>query len=812
MDNYEVEGAESADGSDNDLDLEELEISLYSAIHFEDNTETNDIVQYSNNFHLNVEGNCKTGFFVGETTADAIVNKALADKYGDTLRKGFVPVNRTATWNKESERTTHNAGDALKVHWASKATICQQKPTSKSLVNHVVQVVEELDDSDNELEMSESDDSDILGILDEHDKTNNDDFVMNVKPFVQVPSTMLPKESNIRLGYSKRNVRYYIPIKCYNCNEIGHLSKNCLMPKKVQVCILCAETGHTSSSCYQRACFNCEELGHNSKDCPHPRRNYNAACQRCKMSGHGQNRCPETWRQYHKTVSISGPIQPMTLGKRKQQSCYNCASKKHYGHECGKERMSHYLRVNSPFIRHYNFITELQNIGGNDSDVEGSFGKQSSIVATKPAKRKKINEVNGNAVKKLKQGKMERYEKKNEGLERVLQQEHNHIKSSAKLCKNKADKTLKCASKQSAGQVSAYVHLKGNNCDQSYQKNKCDKKKVKATNRVVKEGGASHSVVEQGVTINSVIKKAVANKRTSKQKKDKNGERKRCVFGNYSKDKEKEQPKQKGKVRRKSDKSGQIFVNKSDDSNKLMDEKIVVEVSLNTEKIPAKKRIVQTNKTDLNGFIKSANSSNGVGGNRDSQRVVGKKQKIATSTMFESDSFPRGGKLDSLPRDGRLDNFPRGGNLDSFPRGGRDGFPRGGKSDCFPRGKELVIFPRGGRLDSFPRGGMKSEKYFDNIKEIAAAHVTKSTRQTNTPDNLKFCNLFSLESLHNFSMKGGKIVADTLQEGDIEHVVHNNLRKNKSNGKRRNRKQNKQPRNINVEKNQESIGVTVELS
>ena len=47
------------------------------------------------------------------------------------------------------------------------------------------------------------------------------------------------------------------PMSCYNCNEEGHISRDCPKPR---------EGGGGPMSC-----FNCNEEGHMSRDCPKPR-------------------------------------------------------------------------------------------------------------------------------------------------------------------------------------------------------------------------------------------------------------------------------------------------------------------------------------------------------------------------------------------------------------------------------------------------------------------------------------------------------------------------------------------------------------
>lgn len=86
----ENEGVESAAdlNEESDNDLEELEIALYSQIHFETNDTADTLFQeglqkneISDMFVIDVEGNCKSGFHAGLTTADFVIDERIKAEY-----------------------------------------------------------------------------------------------------------------------------------------------------------------------------------------------------------------------------------------------------------------------------------------------------------------------------------------------------------------------------------------------------------------------------------------------------------------------------------------------------------------------------------------------------------------------------------------------------------------------------------------------------------------------------------------------------------------------------------------------------------
>ncbi|XP_020601086.1 zinc finger CCHC domain-containing protein 7-like isoform X2 [Orbicella faveolata] len=156
---------------------------------------------------------------------------------------------------------------------------------------------------------------------------------------------------------TKQRPRYYTPgkglphVKCYNCNEKGHLSQNCPLPKKISVCFLCGGVGHVKRHCPNELCFNCYEPGHISKQCRKPRRRPYDRCNRCHVLGHIAVDCPDRWRQYHLTTEVGPVIRPdRPVSSPSPVYCYNCGDQGHYGYECQEENATMRSELPLPFV------------------------------------------------------------------------------------------------------------------------------------------------------------------------------------------------------------------------------------------------------------------------------------------------------------------------------------------------------------------------------------------------------------------------------------------------------------------------------
>ncbi|XP_072880114.1 zinc finger CCHC domain-containing protein 7 [Hemitrygon akajei] len=158
--------------------------------------------------------------------------------------------------------------------------------------------------------------------------------------------------------------RYYAQnfknVDCRNCGKKGHLSKNCLAPKKLPSCCLCGVRGHLQRCCPERYCTNCNMPGHWFKNCIE-RAYWKKQCHRCSMTGHYADACPEIWRQYHLTTNqgpiITGSNQPAA---KKSMYCYNCAKRGHYGYECSSSWMHKHTFPTLPHVKYYDTKKDIK--------------------------------------------------------------------------------------------------------------------------------------------------------------------------------------------------------------------------------------------------------------------------------------------------------------------------------------------------------------------------------------------------------------------------------------------------------------------
>jgi len=90
-----------------------------------------------------------------------------------------------------------------------------------------------------------------------------------------------------------KDLRYYaisnITMKCFNCNEVGHMSRNC--PHDLIItCTRCNGKGHDDYDCPNIKCFKCNRIGHKSFECKVSSKDI-IKCEKCKNVGHESSDC-----------------------------------------------------------------------------------------------------------------------------------------------------------------------------------------------------------------------------------------------------------------------------------------------------------------------------------------------------------------------------------------------------------------------------------------------------------------------------------------------------------------------------------------
>lgn len=103
--------------------------------------------------------------------------------------------------------------------------------------------------------------------------------------------------------HENRFIQKPITMNCWNCQEIGHSSRDCPRRRR-QTCFNCRREGHISRFCpdnvpKQRFCWACKEDGHTRDECP------NISCSSCRKKGHlkfqcrneGRNLQQNSWKQ-----------------------------------------------------------------------------------------------------------------------------------------------------------------------------------------------------------------------------------------------------------------------------------------------------------------------------------------------------------------------------------------------------------------------------------------------------------------------------------------------------------------------------------
>jgi hypothetical protein len=115
-------------------------------------------------------------------------------------------------------------------------------------------------------------------------------------------------DSDDQLDYEnlrKKDARYFlignITIKCFNCDEVGHLSRNCPNEIVLHTCLRCNTKGHSEYDCPNVKCFKCNKIGHKSFECKANSQN-TIKCEMCKNIGHEAEDCLVEPKKIKKSV------------------------------------------------------------------------------------------------------------------------------------------------------------------------------------------------------------------------------------------------------------------------------------------------------------------------------------------------------------------------------------------------------------------------------------------------------------------------------------------------------------------------------
>lgn len=92
-------------------------------------------------------------------------------------------------------------------------------------------------------------------------------------------------------------------IRCFNCNQWGHMKEVCPDKIKPTKCSMCGGVGHVLEYCPRAMCLGCGKKTNSfTDDCSGCRSSNSLMCERCHCRGHQADNCPELWRRFYSTV------------------------------------------------------------------------------------------------------------------------------------------------------------------------------------------------------------------------------------------------------------------------------------------------------------------------------------------------------------------------------------------------------------------------------------------------------------------------------------------------------------------------------
>jgi len=174
--------------------------------------------------------------------------------------------------------------------------------------------------------------------------------------------------------------------RCNNCNQLGHLARQCPDPPKPVRCRMCGNRGHMETRCPEKCCLGCGQPGVMFlESCFHCRNLTRVECQECGGGGHLRNGCPDLWRRYHATTEPGDVVKPLVDSHRRkgQMWCCNCAGKGHLIDECRRYLYSNYpppeLRVQS--YSEPPFVDLREGIGASGAQHGAADDRQSYVAS-----------------------------------------------------------------------------------------------------------------------------------------------------------------------------------------------------------------------------------------------------------------------------------------------------------------------------------------------------------------------------------------------------------------------------------------------